>query len=717
MWRLLVGVVWMVFSACGAPSLEFDRERTFGDVAAGESLALPFVLTNSGAAPADLVLESGGDFTVEPTTLRLGPGRSGTAQVLFSPTALGLREGVLLVRERSNTWQVALSGRATGPALSVESPGTLGLIPLVDGGLAQPKTIALVLGNDGTPGSVIQLGTPRVEGGAELCVGEFVDGGCVTWRPEAPLAAGLFAKVPLSVLPADVGPRRWTVVLPSDDAFRPEVRVELVGRIEAFEPCVFTLPGSLTLQAGFATLTLRHEGSGTCLVEGVKVTSVPAAAARVEVSAPLPHPLSTGESMSVTVLAQPSAPSTLTGRLEISTAGAATQFVSFQKAPLSPVCLVVAPTSLDFGPVTNGCSSASKWVTFYNACSSPITLASIELSAGDFQLRSAPPAGSELRADPSGPLVVELAYRPSSEGAHLGSLLIRFREGAEASVALRGRGTAAPEQVDRFRSDPLPVTDLLVLVDASPSFVPRRAVTRDNLERLFRSANFRCTDLRLGLVAADGAPDAGVDLLRSDAGARWFSSQDPGFADQALGAFDSLAVGSEVEACARLAADVMGDAGARSGLSSLAGLCITDAVEQSSSPLAALDQFVGLVDGGVPSWSVVSGKGTSCGLESSDDGTHAALVRMTAGAHLDICESDWASWLLPLGLPTCALQTTFYLSSPATTVTAVTMEGRTAPAASWHLDATQNAIVFSAGMAPRRGETLEVRYATSACGP
>ncbi|MDP1827478.1 MAG: choice-of-anchor D domain-containing protein [Archangium sp.] len=718
-------------AACSPAPLVHDDSMVFGDVELGQSRRVALVLTNSGSAPQALAFEATGDFTVEEARATLGGGATSSLMVRFSPTDLGARAGTLVIGDV----EVALSGRGTGPRFSAAAQVTLPPITLVTGETPRASTSKLVVQNAGTAGSALKLGAPRVDG-AELCVGTFVGSTCEPWVPPASVETQTLLEVPLSVLVTTPGARRWSVVFPSNDALRPEVTIQFAALVEAYEPCVFSAPAEVVLINRGGVLDVTHQGPGTCLVEAITLESTPAGHLEFVSGGPMPLRLAPGAVLSRAIRVRPpSTPAGLVGKVRVLAAGTAALEVPIRVEPPSVQCLVIAPRTLDFGTVRRDCASPNRNVQLYNACSRPITVQSVVVGAAagegpggpncpgtapcpEFFLVSGPPAATVIQPGNSTPVLLTLRYRPINYGPDTGAVLISTLEEGDLVVALQARGDLNPLSVDTFRQDPLPIIDVLLMVDASPSFVPKRASVRANLTPMLTSMSSRCIDARLGFAAADGAPGASAQLLANDAGMRWTSSGDPQFVERALSAFDALPVGSEIEACIGPAADLVQDAGLRTG-SSLSGLCITDALEQSPSPMSSLQALQAQRPASRFSWSAVTALSSStCAVETADDGTHQGLVTASNGAREDICNPSWWQSFVGLGTPTCGFRTTFYLSSlPASpSELELTIDGRPVPASDWMLDLTLNAVVFAPDKAPAPGETLEIKY-RAACVP
>jgi hypothetical protein len=205
-----------------------------------------------------------------------------------------------------------------------------------------------------------------------------------------------------------------------------------------------------------------------------------------------------------------------------------------------------------------------------------------------------------------------------------------------------------------------------------------------------------------------------VTFALNDAGQPWSSSREPRFVENVLSGFDALPVSSEVEACVGPAAALLLDGGVRAG-SHLFGVCLTDALEQSPQPQAALASLASLSDGGSMSWNVVAPKAPGCGEEALDDGVHASLVGAT-GRWANLCDPDWDLEFERFGCAGSFFDGVFFLSATPDGPIEVRVDGVLADASDWAWSPSDNAIRFVPGKWPAGGQTVEVT-ATAACSP
>lgn len=714
-------------AACGVAEVESQRELFFGDLAIGEQRDVALLLVNSGEAPVTLTFESSSaEFTPLEPSRTVAAGESASVHIRFSPADLGPRTGQLIVASSLGTSFISLSGRGTGPRLAAPAQVWLPRAALVSGQAAEVVSTTLTLQNTGTLGSRLVLQPPRVHG-AELCVGTFVDSRCEPWSPPATLETQTMLEVPLALRATSPGPRRFTVVFESNDVLHPAVSVEVGALVEAYEPCVFSAPSEVVLTGEQQELRVTHVGPGACLVRSATITATPPASLRLGTQT-FPQRLDSRASLSLWIGTNLLVSGARSGVVRVFAAGTAPLEIPIRYEPPASRCLVISPSVFDFGSVNVGCNSPNRNVQLYNSCSTPLTITSLELAVAagegpggpncpgtapcpEFFLVSTVANGTVIPPGSSTPVTFTVKYRPMNYGPDTGALLVHTPgEVGPLILALAGRGGSSGRSVDTFRQDTMPIVDVLVMVDPSPSFVPRRAEVRANLASWFGRIEALCWDGRIGFAAADLDPDAGVELLANDVGAPWTSSRESGFVDRALSAFDSLPIGSELEGCVGPAAGVMQDAGVRDG-GSLAGMCITDALEQTPSPMAALQALQGTLPLARFTWSAVTGVAPSaCAIEAADDGVHQTLVAASNGARADVCTPSWWWSFVPLGSFGCSQRTSFFLTSRSAGPFDVRIDGQPVPSADWTYDVTNNTITFVPGREPAPGQTLVVEY-------
>ncbi len=717
--------MWLVVAVtgCGGVSLEHGAALDFGPVPFGESRTSSLQVSNRGPATTVTLALDGADFSLDATELSLAQGETVKVRVHFAPSEIGPRQAMLTLRAHERVSTVSLSGVGAGSRLSVDTEVIFDPVPLIDSEQLRAPTLLRRVSNVGTAGSVLHFEVPPSTSG-EVCIGSFnVLGGCMPWNPPASLAAGETTMMPISIRPLTAGARSWSFTILSDDPVTRAQAVTVRALVERLEPCRLSGATLLELDEGPAPVTVTHLGQGTCLVNSVQLRSSPEAQfVIVDPLTKLPARLASNMSMTVWVAPVSRTPRSAKGTMHVIPLSGPELVVDIAFKSQLANCLAVSPSVLDFGTVKQGCAAANRSLQLFNSCAVPLTIDSVVVIAGAGQApgtRDCPGvspcpefflvSGTSGTLQPGASAFVSVKYRPLDLGSDTGALAVSVRDVGPTLIALTGRGDVGGEQVDTFRDEPLSVVDVLAMVDTSPSFASKRAGVRANFEAWLGSNSLRCTDLRWAFAPADGAADAGVAFALNDAGSAWTSSLEPDFVARALSAFDALPAGSETEACIGPAVELMQNVAPRDG-GSFAGLCVTDALEQSTTPMVRLQQLRARTPS--MTWNAVTGlASSSCSVEAADDGVHAALVQASNGAREDLCTPQWWNAFTPLGFPTCGARSQYYLTTrPTPGSLEVRVNGTLIPQTDWSWDATSNAVSFVAGHAPPLGSTIEARY-------
>ncbi len=682
-------------AACGKPVVTHDETLYFGDVPLGTSRTLSLELRSPGPATTVALATDDARFTVSATEVSVPANGAATVDVTFNATALGPVEASLAVGESS----VTLRGRGVGAALEVVEEVLLGTLPLVRGEPTPSFPVPLRVRNAGTAPSKLTVTVTSDD--AELCVGAT----CAPWT--MPLEAGVSADVPLVVRPTMAGTRAWTVRVASEATTRIVIVRALV---DEFEPCQLVTPTALMLRGSAAVLEMTHTGAGRCVVKDLTLSSFPPPTPLMFDTPPsLPMVMQSGVTRTIGVTTTRPPPSTLDGGLvRIVPGGAPAIEIPITIEPnTAPSCLVLSPSALDFGVVAQGCQSATRTVVVHNTCGWPVTMSAPQLSDSSFVLVAGP--GSAMEIGPGGNTMVQLRFVPTHTGSVSAALSVSAG-GLDYLLGLTARGDQRSQGSDTYRVPVRPHVDWVVMVDTSPSFAPKLPAVRANLQTML--SRVHCVDARVAFAHADGAADAGVTFTRNDAGAEWTSNGDVDFVDRALSAFDALPESSETEACIGPAAALAQSVPVIDG-GIFNGLCITDSLEQSPNPTAALQSFRSGRSSSF--WSTVVGNASSpCAIEAADDGVHASLKQSANGLAGDICDATWAS-TFATGIVECGQRTQFFLSSlPGGAALDVRVDGQ--PVTGWTFDAANNVVVFQPNTAPPPGSTLTISY-IAACQP
>ncbi len=169
------------------------------------------------------------------------------------------------------------------------------------------------------------------------------------------------------------------------------------------------------------------------------------------------QPIAPGQACVILVSFSPAATGDRSGTLTIkSNALSSPDTVALSGTGIAPV-ITVTPSTLKFGSVLVGSTSAPQNVTVGNAGDSPLSVKSA-VTSGPFAVSDDACSGAGAIA-PGGTCQIAVVFAPSDSGSVSGTLTISS-DGGTATVALSGTGS--------------PVADLNVSIGASPNPVKRK---------------------------------------------------------------------------------------------------------------------------------------------------------------------------------------------------------------------------------------------------
>lgn len=420
-----------------------------GTVALGGNAQATVTITNSGNAALTLwALQIGGanpaDFrVVNPPAMPVAIAAMGTQKVtvLFAPTARGLRSAGLLITTDApmmNQVNVPLSGTASGGPLIGASPNPLGFgttnIGVVSNGM-------LTITNSGD---------------APLLINSFLvagpDAASFTVTTPAPLTIqpAMTAPVAVQFKPAAVGSRYAQLVINSNDAVTPAFTVPMTGA--GISGSVSIDPGAVdfgaiavgaTSQA--QAITVINTGAGTLTIGSASIGG-PDAAAFTLAPVNLPATIPPNGTQSFSVTFAPKMVSSAGAKLTIASddPGRMTADVALLGRGVSGT-VAVSPSTIDFGPVLVGRTSAPRSVEIRNVGSAPLSVASLTLSgpqAAAYAMNGAPMLPSVVA--PGQGITLTLALTPAMAGAAPASLQIASDDPMtpQAKVDLTGTGVS-----------------------------------------------------------------------------------------------------------------------------------------------------------------------------------------------------------------------------------------------------------------------------------
>lgn len=679
----------------------------------GLSIASPFSFRNGSSG-----------FAIAPGTCD-APGEVGLVMG-FAPMTFGVHRAPLTMLIDGAPRSIDLSAMATGPLLSATSVVTFGAT-----GLAPSASRPLALRNVGTEGTSLDVdvvtvsATSATTAAAELCVGSVELGQC---RPTSRVTVGRDAALTLTVLPTSTGAKAWTVELRAGDTtWTTRVSATVVDTRDcqlSADPAVLDFGAVPVARSATRSTTLRNGGSTSCVVTSAR-TNDP----RFEVvSAQRTIPAGGAQVVSVDALENtPQVNSTLTFDLATSLLGQDTTLDVRLLTATPPPCLAVQPRDLDFGRTRADCATPDRTVALSNTCREPLFVASVTTEPPFSVVRGLPAEGVMI---PRGqPVNVSVRYTPGSNvGPVSGALRIAYSLGVTELVGLSGRSEPGGMNTDTFRSDARFLTDTVIILDDSPSFVRQHANTRAELDRfaLYVRAINHAGNSRVAFTTTDVSATGPQGRFRStDGGQRWASADDPSFLTTFAALSTLSTAGAEHQSCLEAAAravtgplanDPQANAGFSRPNASLSLLCVTDDVENTANPSLWRSALESLDAGFRLTYSVMGPFGSTCQVDGLDvSGSHLASIRTFNGVASDVCR-PWEIYGLT-GLPPPQRTNFFLTGTPNVASLVVTVGGVVMPAQSggqtnWTYDSATNSITFAPSVFGLDPPPITISYQT-----
>jgi hypothetical protein len=542
---------------------------------------------------------------------------AGTAKVTlsFRPVLLGARQGTFsgsTDARNQGSFTIPLRGIGGGPDIDVQPANTLnfGRIAYFAGNTASATRRVTVrnVGTRPTPpdaranlklgamgagqpwtvtaknaeSSLSEICVGRFDSASKTCIGDLPTTGPGAYNPSVGIeAAGAAASldIPVRISPENTtvgmsGNKEWEIIFFSNDPDEPEVRLTVTARPVTLPPCRYTVtPASLnfgvvtppsTKDLTFQVCNVAPETAmgEICLITNLEMGvgsnamfSLPAGTVQeLELA---PQKCMTVQTRAWPQGTLPNTPTVVNGSVTFSisdpTPGRSQPEVQLT-ATLAPSCLVISPSTLDFGTVQQGCNSSDRTFTVYNACPQQVRWVGASLiAAGDtampmttncsgstacqeFNVVNQPVTASLPTCSVGGssgpclsqggtPISFQLKYRPLNIGTDSGAYRIQVVQGGQQVdyvVTLTGRGDTMGFNTDTFRQDSKPKADILLVVDTSGSMSEEQQALAANFNSFIQYAVTSQVDFQIGLttsffedVSGAVAPEAG-DLCRTD---------------------------------------------------------------------------------------------------------------------------------------------------------------------------------------------------------
>ncbi|HEU0036688.1 MAG TPA: choice-of-anchor D domain-containing protein [Kofleriaceae bacterium] len=397
----------------------------FGDVQVGQTSPPQTVtLSNTGSSPLSITsVQTSPDFVVDTTGMiaSLPPGGSTTVKVTFRPAVVGPRNGQLTIQ----------SNDANSPAV----------VPLSGNGVdaklvANPPSLAF--GNQRvattSPGQLVRLSNPGT--GPVTINSTSISGPFQRTGPALPLtlAPGTFADFTVTFAPTVTGPATGQLAFQTTAPTSPVVTLSGTGVAPAISVNPLSVAFGDVRVGTTATKPVSITNTGSDTLRITSLNALPPFSA----TAPVPIALAPGGSTTINVTFSPASATISNGTLTIqSDAPTSPTLVSLSGRGVQSQ-IAVSPTSLAFGNVRVGTTSATKNVTISNPGTTTLNVNPPSATAPFVVVNAAP-----IAIPPGASATVKVAFAPTATGSATGTVSITSDASPTATiVTCTGTGVA-----------------------------------------------------------------------------------------------------------------------------------------------------------------------------------------------------------------------------------------------------------------------------------
>jgi hypothetical protein len=398
-----------------------------------QSAAQTLTLTSSGNAPVTLnAFTITGDFaeTDDCAGQTLAVNSTCTVQIVFAPTATGLRSGQLTINGNfiagNGQANVLLSGTGTTPASIILTPAALTFAATIVGQTTAAQTITV----SNTGGTTATLQTP-------VLTGETTDFNLTANTCTTTLAPNAQCVLSIDFTPTTDGPRAATLSL-TDNVGTQTAALSGTGQFPATDtltPLTLSFPQQ-TINTTSPAQTITLSNTGDLALTSIAPSLTPGDFAfTTTCTTTLPAKSSCTFSVTFT----PTATGTRSSTLTITDALHSQAFL-LSGIGITPASIVLTPTSLTFATTIVNQTTAAQNITISNTGDNPATLQTpiIAGESTDFAL-SANTCGVTLPSQTG--CTVSITFTPTAAGARSATLSITDNVGTQ-SATLIGTGNA-----------------------------------------------------------------------------------------------------------------------------------------------------------------------------------------------------------------------------------------------------------------------------------
>ena len=728
----------------------------FGYVPVERSAERNFTVTNVSSRPVEITsMELGGEsenFSLAPFAGTLQPDAAVQVTVSFSPKLVVPERNVVRILStsvRAPVVEVELRGAGGGPQIQV-SPSALffGTVPI--GARGQ---LPVRITNAGTPPGAppLEILDIRVENPA---VAPFEPDRDLEADPVI-LDAGEQDEVLVGYEPLRVTgsmPDSAELVIVSNDALLPEIRIPMSGYATEIEPCsrlevhppVLDFGGLDPGKGATLSIEIRNPGTRTCILRNLRIApgSDPVFRTREVQSFLVPGGGWFGWMVSFDPFAVGAGEGNYAGELELFAVNATEQqrYSVALRASSDAGCLVPDPNFLDFGTVPVGCGGRDGVVRFTNLCPLPLGVGPIELglqsTEDEFEIVSAPATPFMLPSGASFDVFVH--WNAQTRGLSTAPL----RVGEETRlrplmVPLLGELQRDGFTVDRFVQQRAGAADILIVVDNSSTMVEEQPRLRGAVHVLVEEGVRRGVDFHIGVTSTGMAPapatpgcpggadggEAGRLVPVDGSRPRVVSAATP---DPSGVLAENVVVGTcheleqGMEAMRRALSEPLRSGENAGFLRSDAKLGVIFVSDEDDHSGFAVPEYLAFLralkgEGGARVHAIVD-FGDVCPEGAGRANRIIELVQGTLGQAESLCEADWTGAMSRIAADLYTFRTAFSLTAtPDENGIVVIVDGAEADPSTYRYDPGSNSVSFAPASEPPPGSVIEVRY-TARCG-
>ncbi|MGF1510480.1 MAG: choice-of-anchor D domain-containing protein [Myxococcota bacterium] len=678
----------------------------FGGVGVGEQVTLQVLTRNLGDASIELrafAVDGDPSFRVEATPTVLEPGDVAPIRVTYQPDQPEPHAAEVLVTTDASRFSargIPVRGEGLGPRFGVHPER----VSFGVSAQAEPASQSLVMTNSGS--AAVEVQSVDLVGQAAFSME----------LPELPLVLGAgesaFARVRFQ--PSTVGTFTGTVSARSSDPESPRIEVP-VRAVVAETACLVELEPT-TLNFGLiqpgrtrqANLRIENVGSEECIVDAsLEEPSDP----HFGLDAVPTFVLSPGANTEVSVSFSPTSRRSAKGVLQLRTNDPleAIRRVSLTGTSEGYSSLVVLPEILDFGVQRLDCQPSIRTLRMINTGILDIGVGTVRWDPENPAFSVSGPNSTVLAPGMEQRWTVQFtpAVGPQEAELRFGFEDLPFPQ----YVPVLGEGALEGRRTDRFEQRAIRETDVLFVIDDSPSMLDDQEALARNVERFIREADLEAAGFRIGITTTSvtlldgqlvGPVIDGSALSRSRAISE--------FTRQAVVGAEGSGFEESLESALRALERAAGGSDRFAGLldrqAVVALVIVTD--EDDFSPGSAafyaqrLDQLT--PDGWVT--AVVSGGVRGC-LTATPSPKLTDFLALSQGTFLSIC-GDWGDNLELLGRIAFGLDTRFPLSEAADPNRTIEVRVDGFSVGDWTYDFATQSIRFE--VPPGEGSEIRVEY-------